>query len=184
MTRQTSEERRGQLIALGRRLFSTQAYDAISTDDIAREAGISKGLLYHYFPGKREYYVATVQSLADELLTRLTFAPGDDVHGTLERTLLQFLDFIEANAAMYRALLRGGIGMDAEVSALIERVRRTVLQRIQLLLGLGDDPLTQLRLYGWLGFAEHTSLEWLEHHQVDRTRLMQLWLEQLVALSG
>ena len=142
MTRQTSEERRGQLIALGRRLFSTQAYDAISTDDIAREAGISKGLLYHYFPGKREYYVATVQSLADELLTRLTFAPGDDVHGTLERTLLQFLDFIEANAAMYRALMRGGIGMDAEVNALIERVRRTVLQRIQLLLGLGDDPLT------------------------------------------
>ncbi len=184
MARQTLASRRAQLLALGRELFSTHAYDAISTDDIAQAAGISKGLLYHYFPGKRDYYVATVQSLADELLSLLTFAPDDDVQATLARTLEHFLDFIEANAAMYQALLRGGIGMDAEVNALVERVRRTVLERIQALFGLGDDPMMQLRLYGWLGFAEHTSLEWLAHHPVDRTRLMQLWLEQLVALSA
>ena len=51
------------------------------------------------------------------------------------------------------------------------------------LVGLGDDPLTRLRLHGWLGFAEHTSLEWLAHREVDRQRLLQLWMEQFVALS-
>ena len=183
MARQTVEERRAQLIALGRQLFSTHAYDAISTDDIARAAGISKGLLYHYFPGKREYYVATVQSLADELLALLTFARGEDPQAVLDRTLGQFLDFIEANTAVYHALLRGGIGMDAEVNSLVERVRQTVLERIRDLVGLGDDPLTRLRLHGWLGFAEHTSLEWLAHREVDRQRLLQLWMEQFVALS-
>ena len=184
MARQTVEERRAQLLKLGRELFSTHAYDAISTDDIARAAGISKGLLYHYFPGKREYYVATVQSLADELLAHLTFAHDEEVHVVLDRTLGQFIDFIDANSAMYQALLRGGIGMDSEVNALVERVRRTVLERIRDLVGLGDDPLTRLRLYGWLGFAEATSLEWLAHREVDRGRLMELWMEQLVVLAA
>ena len=53
-------ERRAQLLALGRRLFTERPYDALSIDDIAAEAGISKGLLYHYFPSKRDFYVAVV----------------------------------------------------------------------------------------------------------------------------
>ena len=184
MARQTVEERHAQLITLGRQLFSTLPYDSISTDDIARAAGISKGLLYHYFPGKREYYVATVRSLADELLALLDFEVTGDVGVAVEQTLRRFLDFIETNAAMYQALLRGGIGMDPEVYGLVEGVRRTVAERIRELVGLRDEPLVRLRLHGWLGFAESTSLEWLAHREIDRENLLQLWLEQFVALAA
>ena len=166
MARQSTEERRAGLIALGRRIFSTRPYDAISTDEIAQEAGISKGLLYHYFPGKREFYVATVTSLADELLAILPFdVAATDPAGiltTTRDTLQNFISFIQQNDALYRTLLRGGIGMDPEVHRIVERVRRTVLERIRRLLGRAPEPLTDLRLYGWLGFVEHTSLEWLE----------------------
>lgn len=180
MARQSQEERRAQLIALGRRLFSTHAYDSISTEAIAKEAGISKGLLYHYFSDKRAYYVATVESLAEELLALLPFRPTEDISQTVQVTLDGFLDFIEANAAMYQALLRGGIGMDAQVHGIVENVRRTLLTRIQHLLSIHDSPLNHLRLYGWLGFVEHSSLEWLEHRAVSRESLKKLWIETLL----
>ena len=55
------DERRAQLMKLGIELFAARAYDEVSIDELSRMAGISKGLLYHYFPTKRDFYVATVQ---------------------------------------------------------------------------------------------------------------------------
>ena len=196
MARQSTEERRAALIALGRRIFSTRPYDAISTDEIAREAGISKGLLYHYFPGKREFYVATVTSLADELLAILPFeiasADPSGILLTTRETLQNFISFIQQNDALYRTLLRGGIGMDPEVHRIVERVRRTVLERVRRLLGRAPEPLMDLRLYGWLGFVEHTSLEWLEGRTASSEdappgdevltagALQQMWVSELL----
>ena len=57
-----------QLLQLGRRLFNERAYDEISIDDIAAAAGISKGLLYHYFSSKRVFYVETVRAAATEMI--------------------------------------------------------------------------------------------------------------------
>src|SRR5512135_3525874 len=62
------DERRAQLLALGLELFSERAYDAISIDEIALAAGISKGLLYHYFPTKRDFYAAAIREASRQLL--------------------------------------------------------------------------------------------------------------------
>src|SRR5580765_6635428 len=64
------DERRAQLVALGVELFAARSYDEVSIDELARAAGISKGLLYHYFPTKRDFYVATVEEGATQLLAR------------------------------------------------------------------------------------------------------------------
>ena len=64
------DERRAQLIALGERLFTTATYSELSMARIAREAGISKALLYHYFPSKQAYFEATLQAAAEELMAR------------------------------------------------------------------------------------------------------------------
>src|SRR5436190_1545038 len=61
------DARREQLMRIGLELFSTNSYDAVSIDEIAARAGISKGLLYHYFPSKREFYVAGVRAAAAQL---------------------------------------------------------------------------------------------------------------------
>jgi AcrR family transcriptional regulator len=58
--------RRAQLLEAGARLFTERGYDAVSMNAVAREAGISKGLLYHYFPGKQEFFAATLQAAAEE----------------------------------------------------------------------------------------------------------------------
>src|SRR5437588_12218189 len=57
------DERRAQILACARRLFSERNYDAVSTTDIAREAGVARGLLHHYFGTKRDLYLEVVRDL-------------------------------------------------------------------------------------------------------------------------
>src|SRR2546423_15285903 len=72
-----TDARRMQLLALARAAFSDRAYDEVSIDDLAREAKISKGLLYHYFPTKRDLYVAGLREIAGELVAAITSVPLD-----------------------------------------------------------------------------------------------------------
>src|SRR3954451_19088002 len=62
-----TDERRRQLLEAGARVFTEHSYDDASMADVARAAGISKGLLYHYFPSKRDLFVATLEAAAAEL---------------------------------------------------------------------------------------------------------------------
>src|SRR5947209_20620808 len=57
------DERRRQILLVARRLFSERNYDAVSTSEIAREAGVARGLLHHYFGTKRELYLEVVRNL-------------------------------------------------------------------------------------------------------------------------
>ncbi|HEY0705560.1 MAG TPA: TetR/AcrR family transcriptional regulator, partial [Polyangia bacterium] len=98
------DERRAQLIALGTRLFSTRSYEDISIDDVAEEAGISKGLLYHYFGGKREFYVEVLRATSEEL-RRLTepdptLSPGERLRAAVEA----HLNYVQENQAVYAAV--------------------------------------------------------------------------------
>src|SRR5215211_7127684 len=72
-----NDQRRAQLLALAKRAFSEQSYDEVSIDDLAREAKISKGLLYHYFPTKRDLYVAGLTEIANDLVAAITAVPQD-----------------------------------------------------------------------------------------------------------
>src|SRR5579871_4236367 len=72
-----TDARRAQLLVLARRVFSDRSYDEVSIDDLAREAKISKGLLYHYFPTKRDLYVAALRVIADDLLARVRAIPRE-----------------------------------------------------------------------------------------------------------
>ena len=71
------DERRAQLLELGTELFTKHSYDELSMAQIAREAGISKALLYHYFPSKADYFKATLAEAAAELAERT--APDDSL---------------------------------------------------------------------------------------------------------
>jgi AcrR family transcriptional regulator len=72
-----NDARRAQLLELGAKIFSEKTYDEVSIDDLARAAGISKGLLYHYYPTKRDLYLAGLRQTAVELLARTDVAHLD-----------------------------------------------------------------------------------------------------------
>src|SRR5688572_2802564 len=108
------DERRAQLVELGLSHFGGKAYDEVSIDDIAQAAGISKGLLYHYFPTKRAFYVACVRSAAAHLFA-MTETPEDTPPlERLTRGLDAYLDYVRAHRRAYATLMRSGAAVDRE----------------------------------------------------------------------
>ncbi len=122
--------RRAELIAIGRRLFADTSYDALSMDDIARQARVAKGLIYYYFQSKRGYYLAIIQDAVDELVTSAAGGserpPVERVHRTIDR----YLRYAEQNQAAYRTIVTGGVGFDAEVHAIRDGVREAIIATI------------------------------------------------------
>src|SRR3954453_13737444 len=113
-------ERREQLLSLAVLAFSTKSYDEVSVDELAQSAGVSKGLLYHYFPSKRELYVATVRTAAEQLIERVLPDPSLSVRDQIARGLDGYLSFVEQNAAAYTSLIQSGIGRDDEVIGIMD----------------------------------------------------------------
>lgn len=187
MTRARSTEiRRAQLLAVGKRVFAERAYDDVSTEAIAEAGGISVGLLYHYFRDKRGFYVETIRDTAAELLDAVRFRPGLGLAEAAPRALLGFFEFVEAKPALFRGLMRGGVGADAEVHEVVDGVRREVMERLLVAAGrpagLADaSPRERLALYGWVGLVEATTLAWLDSPDVDRGVLLEVIVAALPA---
>lgn len=171
------------MLTLGRELFGERSYEEISIGDIAKAAGISKGLLYHYFPSKRDFYVAVVRDAAQDLLDRTE--PPDAVRGDVEllhAKLEAYLDYVEENFVAYAMLLRSGIGSDREVLGIVEGTRRAFVERLLVTLPF-EKPSALMRtaLRGWVGFVEAASLDWIERRDVERDELRQLLARTLMA---
>jgi AcrR family transcriptional regulator len=182
-----SQTRRSELLALGRRLFARQAYDELSIDDIARAAGVAKGLLYYYFQSKRGFYVAVVEEAARELRERTETDPALPPAERLTRALDAYLGYVEEVSEGYRAFMSGGIGSDPEVRAILTRERaRVAAQVVEGLTGSPEmRPALRTALDGWLSFIEGVSLDWLAHRDLDRDAVRALIMRALEgALAG
>lgn len=182
-TRLQTDERRAQLLDLGLRLFSSRAYDEISIDAIAEEAGVSKGLLYHYFGGKRAYYIAAIEHAAGSLLASMDAVP-DELVGPARATaiLTAYLDFVEHHGHAFGTLLSGGVGSDPEVNHVIEACRREVAARIMRDAGLeAPRPVFELAVRHYIGGVEAVVLDWHARRQLSRDRLLAFLVGQIRA---
>jgi AcrR family transcriptional regulator len=166
-------ERRVQLLELGRKLFNERSYDEISIDDVAAAAGISKGLLYHYFSSKRVFYVEIVRTAATEMIASTAPPPQLSPTEQLDQGLDAYLDYVENNAKAYGSLLRSGIGTDVEVERIVERTRRALMKRIIQTRVHRKPPPSILRIAvrGWIGFVEAAVLDWLDRRDLGRPAL-------------
>ena len=179
-----NDQRRAQLLGLARRAFSDRAYDDVSIDDLAREAKISKGLLYHYFPTKRDLYVAGLSEIAGELVEAVTSIPAD--LAPIERAragLDAYLDHITRHKPAFVSLMRGGIGSDPEVAEVIEGVRRrmmdTFLKDSPFAPVLAGDAKFETSVRGWIGFVEFVTIDWCVNPRLSRVELRELLTEIL-----
>ena len=180
-----NDQRRAQLLGLAKSAFSDRAYDDVSIDDIAREAKISKGLLYHYFPTKRDLYVAGLREIANDLVTAVTnvpaaLAPIDKARAGLDA----YLDHITRHNRAYVSLMRGGIGSDPEVAEVVESVRGqmfdTFLKDQPFAPLLAGNPRFETAVRGWIGFVEGAVIDWCVQPKLDRVELREL----MVAILG
>jgi AcrR family transcriptional regulator len=177
-TRLENDERRRRLLELGARLFTEHAYDEISMSQIARAAGISKALLYHYFPSKRDYFVATLAGGAEELRTRVEPDPAVPPAQALAASVDAYLGWIEENAAAYEKLFRSA-GAVPEVRELVDGVRASTADRIVEGLDAADNPRARTAVRGWLWFMDGACLDWIAHRDLERAELHGLLLGTL-----
>jgi AcrR family transcriptional regulator len=169
------DARRAQLLEIGRELFTTRNYDELSVDEIAQAAGISKGLLYHYFPGKRVFYIESLREAAEELL-RQTMPPK--ALAPLERLragIDAYLTYVDQHRPVFAALSwRGSLHDDRDMIRIVEQTRRRFFDR--LCTELADSPIEHTALRGWIGFIEASVLDWVERSNVSRRQLSDLFI--------
>ena len=164
------DERRALLLERATELFGEHGYDALSMAQIAREAHISKALLYHYFPSKRKLFEAALTAGAAELRERTQPDPSLPPAEQLAAALDAFLNWVQERPQAYAKMLESaGAG---EVRETMAQVRSETAQRI--LAGLGPDatrPATRAAVFGWLAFLDAAILDWIEHGDLTRQEL-------------
>ena len=180
-TRLDVEERRRRLLELGADLFTRHSYEELSMAAIAREAGISKALLYHYFPSKQAYFAATLRQAAAEV--EALVAPDADLPAAdqLAASLDAFLGWIEANPVAYAKLMQS-VAAVPEVREVVDTVRSDTAATILTGLSAQGDPPPGLRaaVRGWLWFMDGVCLDWLENGDLDRDQVRALLIGTLL----
>lgn len=186
-TRLSPEARRAQLLELGVRLFATRSVDEISIDVLAEEAGVSRGLLYHYFGSKQDFRLAVIRHAVEDLVEQTAPPAGGE---PLERLLISlgvYVDYVLANLTLYRSLVRAAAGGTDELRTLYEEGRRALTDRIfredaqgQI---LKDTPQSRLVVRGWSAMGEEMVLAWAEDPSVmTRDELLGVLALSLPAL--
>ncbi|MFH8792962.1 TetR/AcrR family transcriptional regulator [Streptomyces sp. NPDC017941] len=183
------EERRQQLIGVALELFSNRSPDDVSIDEIAAAAGISRPLVYHYFPGKLSLYEAALQRAADDLAERFVEPHEGPLGARLLRVTGRFLGFVDEHGPGFSALMRGGPAVGSSSSpttnALIDSVRQAAYEQILAHLGVTDPPARlDLVVRSWVSLAESTALIWLDGRRIPRAELERQLVHDFAALAA
>ncbi|MFG3283757.1 TetR/AcrR family transcriptional regulator [Streptomyces sp. NPDC048111] len=180
------DERRQQLIGVALELFSHRSPDDVSIDEIAAAAGISRPLVYHYFPGKQSLYEAALRRAADELAARFQEPHEGPLGARLLRVMGRFFDFVDDHGPGFSALMRGGPAVGSSTAnAMIDEVRDAA--RLQILAHLGvQQPPARLELVvrSWVSLAESTALIWLDGRRIPRAELELQLVHDFAALAA
>ena len=189
------EERRQQLIGVALELFSQRSPDDVSIDEIASAAGISRPLVYHYFPGKLSLYEAALRRAAHDLASRFDEPQEGPLGARLLRVMRRFFDFVDDHGPGFAALMRGGpavtvggadsIRTASATNALIDSVRQAAYEQIVSHLGVTDPPARlELVVRSWISLAESTALIWLDGRRIPRTELESQLVHDFGALAA
>ena len=184
--RLSPEQRRVQLLDLGVRLFARRSLDELSVDVLAQEAGISRGLIYHYFGDKLGFREAVVRRAAEDLVAATAPPEGGDPVERLKVSMSAYLGWVETNHEGYLSLVRGAAS-DPVLRQVYDEARFALTDRIFASDDAGmiaDTPVVRLVVKGWAAYAEELVLSWVAAPgEVSREQLVDLLAGSLVALA-
>ncbi|MDP5314725.1 MULTISPECIES: TetR/AcrR family transcriptional regulator [Streptomyces] len=185
------EERRTQLLGAALTLFAHRAPDEVSLDEVATVAGVSRPLVYRYFPGGRQQlYEAALRSAAEQLILCFAEPAVGPPTERVTRVLDRYLAFVDEHDAGFSALLRGGsVAETSRTSTIVDEVRRAAAEQILLHLGrgtgTGSEPAPRLRMMvrTWIAAVEAASLIWLDEGKQPPASDLRDWLvDQFIGL--
>ena len=154
-------ERRRQLLEVARKVFGRRGYHTVTMDSVAKEAGVTKPILYDHFPSKRELYLALLEADLSNLQKRLDEGL-ENSRGNRERIRASFqtyFDFVDEHAEGFRLLMQEAVGGDRHFQDLVFKFRDEVLGKVTEVLireskGNLDRGQAQDVALGLIGMAE------------------------------
>jgi AcrR family transcriptional regulator len=186
--RRGPHRRRQEILDAARKLFSERSYASVSTTEIAREAGIARGLLNHYFGTKRDLYLEVVRGMM-----RLPANPvplqegGPGIEAVIDQSVERWLTMLERNRGTWLAALGArGPGRDPELESVLEEAREQAADRLIEALQRYEaaQAPSELRaaIRAYSGFAEAASVQWLEYHRLNRQQIHELLVRSFLSL--
>ena len=171
--RRTAGDRRAQLVQIGLELLPTTPVQELTIDEVARRAGISRSLLFHYFATKRDYYTAVTRAAADLMWEHLVH-PGDPPEEQVTGMLDRYVGWVETYRDTHLAFVRGASGGDPGVSEVYEETRGRLVDLALQTLGLPDDALRRQLVLAWFAFTEDLVGSWAREPTMSRPELLAL----------
>ncbi|WP_020113097.1 TetR/AcrR family transcriptional regulator [Rhodococcus sp. 114MFTsu3.1] len=185
-TRMSPQERRAQLIELGTEMLADRPLEQVSVEDIADQAGVSRGLLFHYFSSKQDFHLAIVREASKTMLERTAPDMTLDPYQILRDSIANYVDYVTENRETFISLLRGSATGDPDMRDVFEQTRTTMAERtIANLYKLHVDanPTTELAVRGWIAFVEEATISWLRDPRISRDELIELNVGALPAVA-
>ena len=188
--RLSGEERRAAILDSALAVFADRGYHASSIDDIAREAGVSKALIYEHFASKQELYAELIEHHADELFERIATAIAEAGSAGAARLAVgvdAFYSFVEDHRVAWRMLFREVT--DAEVAAVLDRVLAQVTALVAALIAedpgasaAGDDEVARENAIVMLaqmlvGSVQSLANWWADHQEIPRAHIVEITMD-------
>ncbi|EGD56662.1 TetR/AcrR family transcriptional regulator [Gordonia neofelifaecis] len=187
-TRLSPAARRRQLIDLGVELARDRPLELVTMEAVAEAAGVSKGLIFHYFESKADFHLCVITEQAEEMLART--APRDDIGDTIEMlqaSITAYVDYVADNGRGFVGVIRGAASADAAIRAVADRTRAAMTERILSRapsIGIERTPAIELAVAGWIAFVEESLVRWIDDPVVTRDQLVQIFVGALPTLAG
>jgi AcrR family transcriptional regulator len=170
-------------------LFAERGYEEVSVEDIARAAGVTRGLVHHYFGGRTEVYLALLERLAAGREEQLRPAAGRSARARVADSVSRWLEWTEANRTVYLGTIAPGEDIaDPEVRRVVADLRgRAVALLVALHADITEDsPRLRYALECWTGLNRAATRRWLRGEATRETthELLASTLEHILRRFG
>ena len=191
------DARRAQILRCAVRLYGQRPYEQVSASDVAAAAGVTRGLVNHYFGTKKDLYLAVVKALLtippDAFVKYLTplvpsadraLSRANDIAVRADEVTRWYLDSLTRHAEPWLAAIGATApSLDPDVAAVIaEADESTVDVLLKHTVGSTGDPITRAAAHGYVAFARRASVEWLVSHTLTRAQVHVLLTRTLIDL--
>ena len=184
------DARREQILDCAVRLFGERPYSAVSTVELAERAGVTRGLIHHYFGTKRGLYLAVVRRML--AMTTPDDADGPDaatgpLEERVERSVRWFLDSVAEHGRTFVAVTGAeGVGDDPELDRLLadadDRGARRVLQTLGVAADAGPDSRERAMIRAYAGLVKGAVREWIRAGTLTREDVHLLLSRALITI--
>jgi AcrR family transcriptional regulator len=160
--RLSAEARRQQMVDAGGRLLVEEPLENLTVQRIADAVGVSRGLVFHYFPTVRDLQLACLEAAANDLVSQIVAAiePFEDPDDKTRAGLDAFIAYIGQQPLTYLTM-SGYSATDPDFGQLFESVRQQMIDLLVTNLGFDADNLTYTLMRGWVALVEASVIEWL-----------------------